>query len=114
MARLYADENFDYPVVVVLRQLGHDVVTAQKVGQGGQRIPDPAVLAYATADGRAVLTLNRWHFKRLHLQGGSHAGIITCTRDDDSVALAARIHAAIAGLPSLANQLIEIVRPATP
>jgi hypothetical protein len=114
MARLYADENFDYPVVVILRQFGHDVVRAQEVGQAGQRIPDPAVLAYATADGRAVLTLNRWHFKRLHRQGVPHAGIITCTRDDDSAALATRIHTAIAGLPDLTNQLVEIIRPATP
>jgi hypothetical protein len=27
MARLYADENFDYPVVEYLRQFGHDVLT---------------------------------------------------------------------------------------
>jgi hypothetical protein len=114
MARLYADENFDYPIVVVLRQLGHDVVTAQEAGQGGQSIPDPAVLAYATADGRAVLTLNHKHFKRLHLHGVPHAGIISCTRDDDSAALAARIAAALAGRPSLANQFVRIVRPATP
>jgi hypothetical protein len=114
MARLYADENFDYPVVEVLRLLGHDVVTAQEAGQGGKGIPDPAVLAYATAAGRAVLTLNRRHFKRLHLLGAAHAGTISCTRDDDSAALAARIHAAIAGLPGLVNQLVRIVRPPTP
>jgi hypothetical protein len=114
MFRLYADENFDYPVVVVLRQLGHDVVTVQEVGQGGRGIPDPAVLAYATADGRAVLTFNHKHFKRLHLRGGPHAGIISCTRDDDSAALANRIDAAISRLPSLANQFVRIVRPPTP
>ena len=111
MSRLYADENFDYPVVVVLRQLGHDVLTAQEAGQGGQAIPDPAVLAYATALDRAVLTLNRRHFKRLHRSGVPHAGIISCTRDDDSTALAGRIDAAIVGLPSLANQFVRIVRP---
>jgi len=29
MASLYADEDFSYPVVQRLRQLGHDIVTAQ-------------------------------------------------------------------------------------
>jgi hypothetical protein len=114
MARLYADENFDYPVVEELRRLGHDVLTAQEAGQGGQRIPDPAVLAFATADRRAVLTLNHRHFKRLHRQVMSHAGIISCTRDDDSGALAARIHTAVMALPSLDNEFVRITRPPTP
>jgi hypothetical protein len=43
MAKLYSDENFDYPVVAELRRLGHDVLTAQ------QGIPDPTVLAFAIA-----------------------------------------------------------------
>jgi Domain of unknown function (DUF5615) len=30
--RLYADEDFFYPVVEELRRLGHDVVTAQQDG----------------------------------------------------------------------------------
>jgi hypothetical protein len=111
MFRFYGDENFDYPVVVVLRQLGHDVLTAQDAGQGGQGIPDTAVLAYGTADARAVLTFNHNHFKRLHRLGVPHAGIISCTRDDDSAALAGRIHAAVSSLPSLANQFVRIVRP---
>src|SRR5713101_5262356 len=34
MARLYADEDVDYPAVVQLRSLGHDVLTAQEAGQG--------------------------------------------------------------------------------
>jgi Domain of unknown function (DUF5615) len=59
MARLYADEDFDYPVVKELRSLGHDVVTAQEAGQAGQRLPDPAVLAFAVAQGRALLESNK-------------------------------------------------------
>lgn len=110
MARLYADENFDYPIVTELRRLGHDVLTVQEAGQGGQRIPDPAVLAYGTAIGRAILTLNHRDFKRLHRKGGSHAGIISCTRDDDSAALADRIHAAILLLPRLDNRFVRIIR----
>jgi predicted nuclease of predicted toxin-antitoxin system len=114
MALLYADENFDHPVVAHLRTLGHDVVTAQQAGQANQGIADPLVLAFAAAQGRAVLTFNRRHFMRLHqhtLAGGSHAGIIVCTKDSDVAALAQRIHQAIAALPSLANQLVRIRKP---
>ena len=80
MARMYADENFDYPVVQELRLLGHDVLTAQEAGQAQQRVPDSGVLAFATAQGRAVLTFNRRDFIRLHGRSSAHSGIIVCTR----------------------------------
>ncbi len=111
MARLYADGNFDYPVVEALRRMGHDVLTAQQAGQANQRIPDPAVLAFAIQQRRAVLTFNRRHFWRLHQQAPTHFGIISCTRDNDSPALAARIDQAISASPSLNDQLIRIIRP---
>src|SRR6059058_423599 len=111
MARLYADENFDHPVVEQLRLLGYDVLTAQDAGRAQQRIPDPAVLAYAISLGRAVLTYNRRHFIRLHSQVTPHCGIIVCTKDDDSVALAGRIHQAIQSAGNLDNQLLRITRP---
>jgi hypothetical protein len=47
MALLYADENFDFPVVVTLRRLGHDVLTVQEARRAGAQ--DPEVLADATA-----------------------------------------------------------------
>ena len=53
MARLYADENFPQPAVERLRELGHDVQTAQDAGKAQQKLPDEAVLADAWADGRA-------------------------------------------------------------
>jgi hypothetical protein len=111
MAKLYADENFDYPVVADLRALGHDVRTTQQAGQAQRRIPDPAVLAFAVSQGRAVLTFNRRHFVRLHKLGSPHCGIIVCTKDDDTAALAARIDRAIAAIPTLANQLLRIDLP---
>jgi len=111
MAKLYADENFDYRVVVELRRLGHDVLTAQQAGQAQQRIPDPAVLAFARAQGRAVLTFNRRHFIRLHRQSIHHCGIIVCTKDDDSIALAGRVHLALGNLVNLDDQLVRITRP---
>jgi Domain of unknown function (DUF5615) len=69
MASLYADENFPNPVVAELRRLGHDVLTADEAGPARLSIPDETVLEFATANGRAVLTLNRRHFVRLHATG---------------------------------------------
>jgi hypothetical protein len=114
MAQLYADENFPGPIVRRLRTLGHDVLTAHEDGKANQKIPDPDVLARATALGRAVLTDDRDDYHRLHAADPNHGGIITCTHDPDFSAVADRIHAAIAGLPSLAGQLIRIVRPSNP
>jgi len=76
MATLYVDEDFSYPVVQRLQQLGHGMLTAHEAGQAGQGIEDAAVLVFATAAGRAVLTFNRRHFSRLHAAVSSHAGII--------------------------------------
>ena len=56
MARLYADEQYPYPVVELLRVLGHDVLTVQEAGRANQKIPDPDVLAFATSEEHAVLT----------------------------------------------------------
>src|SRR3954454_9848252 len=114
MARLYADENFDLPIVEALRQLGHDVLRAQEAGQGNLKIPDPQVLAFAISQSRAVLTLNRRDYFRLHRRGRPHCGIIACTNDRDAAALAARIDQAIVSVPNLDNQLLRIKRPSTP
>jgi hypothetical protein len=109
MAQLYAD---DYPVVVELRSLGHDVVTVQEAGKAGD--DDPDVLAFAIAKGRSVLTCNRADFIRLHKQVSQHCGIVVCTRDKNRQALAARIHQAISGHARLDNLLIRVNRPAKP
>ncbi|MCZ7571559.1 MAG: DUF5615 family PIN-like protein [Ardenticatenaceae bacterium] len=79
MARLLSDANFPLPVVEELRRLGHDVLTIQEAGRANQRFPNQAVLEFASADGRAVLTINRKHFVRLHASVQDHAGIIVCT-----------------------------------
>src|SRR2546423_1010405 len=41
MASLYADEDFHYQAVTELRRLGHDGLTVQEAGQGGQGVTDP-------------------------------------------------------------------------
>ena len=114
MAQLYADENFDYPVVIELRTLGHDILTAREAGRAGQKIPDDQVLAYAITLDRAVLTYNRWHYVKLHSQVQPHKGIIVCTWDHDVAALTQRVHQAIANLSSLDNQLIRVNLPSVP
>jgi hypothetical protein len=76
LARLYADENFPLPAVEALRRLGHDVLTAAEAGQAGQGIADDAVLTFAHALGRAVLTHNRKHFRNLHNAGSPHSGLV--------------------------------------
>lgn len=111
MARLYADEDFDRTVVVELRRLGHDVLTLQEDGCGERGVPDEGVLALAKHVGRAVLTFNRRHFIQLHNRSTDHKGIIVCTRDPDAIALATRIHEAVAGYASLNGQLLRVYRP---
>jgi predicted nuclease of predicted toxin-antitoxin system len=108
---LYADENFPLRVVEELRRLGHDVITAFEDGKANQSITDQEVLARAVELGRAILTLNRLDFKRLHLQVPDHSGIIICTEDPDRVGQAERIIKAMAKASDLRGQLIRVYRP---
>ena len=111
MARIYSNENFPLPAVERLRTLGHDVLTIQEAGNADQALPDAEVLKFATKETRAVLTLNRRHFIRLHRENPQHAGIIVCTVDADFAGQAERIHQAIGDQASLTGQLIRVNRP---
>lgn len=111
MARLYTNENFPLPVVEELRRFGHDVLTIHETGNAGQAIPDEAILAYAAAEQRALVTLNRKHFIRLHRTNSAHSGIIVCTFDPDFVGQARRIHATLEAQTQLTGQLLRINRP---
>ena len=95
----------------MLIELGHDVLTVQEAGQANQQIPDDQVLAYATRQNRAVLTVNRSDVIKLHKQNADHAGIIVCTEDMNRARLSNRIHAAISKETSLEGQLIRVNRP---
>lgn len=108
MAQLYADENFDYPTVVELRALGHDVLTVQEAGNRGDS--DDQVLAFATQTGRAVLTHDRRDFDRLHRRNSNHAGIISATLDD-AAALATRIHATLTATGALLGKHLRVNLP---
>ena len=109
MVRLFADENFPFPVVEALRRIGHDVVTAADAGKAA--LTDKAILELAAADQRAVVTLNRRHFVRLHAEQPNHAGIIVCSLDLDFDGQAARIDQAVATHVSIVGRLIRVNRP---
>ena len=141
MANLYADEQFPLPIVVLLRELNHNIITVQEAGNAG--LSDPEVLEFAINNGRAVLTQNRRDFIKLHSQNPNHAGIIApakavktetdlgtqtvkcfppcslfsvpcyivCTNDRNIERLADRINQAIAYETTLLNKLIRVNRP---
>jgi predicted nuclease of predicted toxin-antitoxin system len=113
MARLYADEQFPRAVSEMLRTIGHDVLTVQEAGNANLGIPDEDVLAFAVGDNRAVVTLNRQDFIRLHRVNSEHFGIVVCTNDTDRLRMATRIDEAIAAEESLQGKLIRVVRPAS-
>jgi len=110
MARFYADEQFPIETSLILRSLGHDILTVQEAGKSNQRITDLEVLAFATNDHRAVLTINRYDFIRLHKKSPNHAGIIACTENTNFERLAEKIYEAVAHLDRLDRQLIRIYR----
>ena len=111
MARLFSDENFPLPVVEELRRLGHDAVSIQERGRAGEGTPDEEVLKLAIAERRAVLTIDRRDFIKLHKRDPDHAGMVVCTFDPDYPAQAIRIHDAIKALPTLDGRLIRVNRP---
>lgn len=111
MMRLYANENFPLPVVEELRRLGHDVLTSQDAGNAGRAVPDEEVLSFATMQGRALLTLNRKHFSKLHQDGMAHVGIVACTFDANFAEQAARIDPALHVGSALPGAVIRVSRP---
>jgi hypothetical protein len=87
--RLLADHNLRRPVVRLLRDHGHDVVTLRELGL--DRADDDEVLLRAATDERTLLTGNIGDFVLLHrawlrwsrLWGVSagHAGIVIVPQD---------------------------------
>ena len=112
MAAFYSNENFPLPAVEALRGLGHDVLTIQETGRAGTALPDEEVLAFAAAEQRILLTLNRKHFIRLHERGVPHTGIVACAFDRDFIALAQRIHETVAAKSDWGGVLLRVNRPA--
>ena len=98
------------PVVELLKRFGHDVIATRDVGKDNEGIPDEDVLGFAVENRRAVLTHNPRDFIHLHQQPPQHEGMIVCTDNPDFSKLAAKIHALLDGLESLAGQLVGVNR----
>ncbi|XGB40198.1 MAG: DUF5615 family PIN-like protein [Cyanobacteria bacterium LVE1205-1] len=108
MANLYADEQFPLKATQHLRRLNHDVLTVQDADNANQGIPDDEVLTFAAQQNRAVVTLNRRDFIRLHQQNVNHAGIIVCKDDRDKVQLVERIDPTIQSELPLTGKLVRV------
>ncbi|MEH2410554.1 DUF5615 family PIN-like protein [Nostoc sp.] len=113
MVRFYADEQFPFPVVELLRALGHDVLTVQEAENADQGIPDEEVLAFAISQERSILTINRVDFIPLHRRDYKHFDIIVCTNNRNWEQFAARIDTAVTAEEPLQGKLIRVVRPVT-
>jgi predicted nuclease of predicted toxin-antitoxin system len=76
--RLYFDRHITARLAQDLRRRGYDVLTTEDAGL--DTAADEAQLAFATDEGRAILTFNIRDFAPLHEQwaaaGRPHAGII--------------------------------------
>lgn len=112
--RFYANENLPAELVTALQQLGHDVLTSYEAGNANQRVPDEQVLITATADERAVITLNRDDFLRLHRSGVEHNGIVICKDDSDLQGLGQVLHNYLTTQGTLQNRLLRILRQNQP
>lgn len=72
-------------------------------------LPGFDVLTFAATQGRILLSHNRRHFLQLHRHRmENHAGIVLCTVDSDFGGQAQRIHAAVANVSDMRNQLIRV------
>lgn len=112
--RFYADEDAPKQIVYSLRELGHDVLTANEDLRANKGIEDKDVLARATELDRVALTKNRKDYISLDYNN-YHSGIVSITEpkneDYDSVALA--IHKEVKDKESLEGEHIRINRANT-
>ena len=81
--RLFTDEHIDARLAPALARRGFDALSCQEAGRANQRISDEDQLAFATSQGRALLTFNVVDFIALDVEwkrvGRRHAGIIVST-----------------------------------
>ena len=79
---LLLDEDLSPRVAEGLRRRGVDAVSVHEIDRANRRVPDEQQLAFATAEGRVLVTYNRADYQALDAQwrlgGREHAGILWC------------------------------------
>lgn len=80
--RYYLDQNILGGTAPGLRARGIDVVSAQELGRCG--LPDPDQLAFATTEGRVIVTFDQ-DYLVLHAGREQHAGVAFCHPDKYTV-----------------------------
>ena len=77
---LFFDEHEDVRLAARLIKGGLDVLTTQEAGRDNKRLPDEDQLAFATGEGRTIVTHNVSDFYALYkawwAEERDHAGII--------------------------------------
>lgn len=91
--KVYLDEALSPTIAELLRLHGIDASTAQEVGNA--QLDDRAQLAYATREGRAIVTANVVDFIEL-----AHEAVATNTE-----------HAGIVLVPSSSDAIFEALKP---
>jgi predicted nuclease of predicted toxin-antitoxin system len=114
VARFYTNENIALAMADELRRMGNDVLTSREAGRANAAVPDAEVLRFAASENRVLVTHNRRDFLKLHQSRScEHAGIVLCTFDIDSIALARRVQASIDASGEMSNQVVRVNRPPT-
>ncbi len=108
---LMGDENFDFPVVDGLRDIGYDILTMNDLDLHNQSIPDDRVLEIATELKRVLLTFNRRDFIRLHRQSDEHAGIVVCTQYRDLDVILKQLDLALKSETNFEGKLLRVYKP---
>lgn len=86
------------------------MLTAHEDERANQKIPDEDVLMRAIELARAVLSMNRRDFVRLHERQPIHAGMVLCKYETDYAGQAERINEAVRSFDTLKGQLIRVQR----
>jgi len=98
--RLLVDAEVGRAVENWLRSAGHGVAS---VRERDPRMPDPEVLAWAAAEARVVLTMDKDFGELVFRDGAAHAGVLLLRLEDADSAEKVRAVQAIVG--SFAHEL---------
>jgi len=106
--RLLADENIEFEVVSMLRNLGHDVMWMVDQAPGTE---DAEIPALAHREARVPITHDAEFISGLRLSGQSHAGAVLVRRGHNNFLwIASVIHEALTGRKDWQGR-IAVIKP---